>query len=126
MRDDAINSPTRVPGTVVSLSAETGLTPNALLQNLKHKKVLHEYNLFVTVRHHEVPWVGFNKPIEIQPLGRDCWQAVLHFGFKNDPDVPEALKLLEGRGSPLPDTDQLLSQPQHRYPRFRHRHGDVA
>ena len=116
LRDDAIDlagfleavfisPPTRVPGTAVFLSAETGLTPNALLHNLKHNKVLHEFNLFVTVRHHEVPWIGFNKRIEIQPLGHDCWQAVLHFGFKNDPDVPEALKLLEGRGIPLPDMD---------------------
>jgi KUP system potassium uptake protein len=41
----------------------------------------------------------------MEPLGHDCWQVVLHFGFKNDPDVPEALKLLEGRGVPLDDMD---------------------
>ena len=37
---------------------------------------------------------------------------VLHFGFKNDPDVPEALKLLEDRGIPLPemDTSYFLSR----------------
>jgi len=100
-----VSPPTRVPGTAVFLSADTGMTPNALLHNLKHNKVLHDYNLFVTVRHHEVPWVGFNKRIEMESLGHDCWQVVMHFGFKNDPDVPEALKLLEGRGIPLPDMD---------------------
>ena len=123
LRDDAIDltsfleavfvsPPTRVDGTAVFLSGDIGLTPNALLHNLKHNKVLHEYNLFVTVKHHEVPWVGFNKRIEMQPLGHHCWQVVLHFGFKNDPDVPEALKLLEGRGIPLPemDTSYFLSR----------------
>lgn len=116
LRDDAIDltsfleaifisPPLRVPGTAVFLSADIGLTPNALLHNLKHNKVLHEYNLFVTVRHHEVPWIGLNKRIEMDSLGHDCWQVVLHFGFKNDPDVPEALQLLEGRGIPLPDMD---------------------
>ena len=116
LRDDAIDldsflsaifisPPTRVPGTAVFLSADTGLTPNALMHNLKHNKVLHEYNLFVAVRHHEVPWIGFDKRVEMTSLGHDCWQAELHFGFKNDPDVPEALKLLEGRGIPLPDMD---------------------
>ncbi len=100
-----IGPPTRVPGTAVFLAAEAGLVPNALLHNLKHNKVLHEYNLFVAVKHHEVPWVGFDKRVELEPLGHDCWQVVLHFGFKNDPDVPEALKLLEGRGIPLPDMD---------------------
>ena len=97
--------PQRVPGTAVFLTADEGLTPNALLHNLKHNKVLHEYNLFVTVQHHEVPWIGFDKRIVMEPLGHDCWQVVLSFGFKNDPDVPEALKLLEGRGIPLPDLD---------------------
>ena len=29
----------------------------------------------------------------------------LNFGFKNDPDVPEALQLLIARGIPLPDMD---------------------
>ena len=51
--------PTRVPGTAVFLSGEPGTVPHALLHNLKHNKVLHERNLFVTVRNHEVPWVGW-------------------------------------------------------------------
>jgi len=100
-----LSPPTRVSGTAVFLSAELGLTPNALMHNLKHNKVLHEHNLFVTVRSHEVPWIGFDKRIEMESLGHDCWQVVLHFGFKNDPDVPEALKLLAGRGVPLDDMD---------------------
>jgi KUP system potassium uptake protein len=123
LRDDAIDlnsfleannvsPPLRVPGTAVFLSADIDMTPNALLHNLKHNKVLHEYNLFVTVRHHEVPWIGLNKRIQMDSLGHDCWQVVLSFGFKNDPDVPEALKLLEGRGIPLPemDTSYFLSR----------------
>jgi KUP system potassium uptake protein len=97
--------PARVAGTAVFLSAEQGATPFALLHNLKHNKVLHEYNLFVTVKHHEVPWIGFEKRCQLEALGHDCWQATLHFGFKNDPDVPEALKLLEGRGVVLDDMD---------------------
>ncbi|MBL8316964.1 MAG: potassium transporter Kup [Burkholderiaceae bacterium] len=123
LRDDAIDlkgfldavfvsPPTRVAGTAVFLVAEPGLTPNAMMHNLKHNKVLHEHNLFVHVRHHEVPWVGFDKRLELEPLGHDCWQVTLNFGFKNDPDVPEALKLLEGRGIPLPemDTSYFLSR----------------
>jgi KUP system potassium uptake protein len=107
-----VSPPTRVPGTAVFLASEPGLAPNALMHNLKHNKVLHEHNLFVSVRHHEVPWIGFDKRIEMKPLGHDCWQIMLHFGFKNDPDVPEALKLLQGRGVPLDemDTSYFLSR----------------
>jgi len=107
-----INPPLRVPGTAVFLSAEQGSTPFALLHNLKHNKVLHEQNLFVAVQHHEVPWIGFDRRCQIQPLGHDCWQVTLHFGFKNEPDVPEALKLLQGRGVQLEemDTSYFLSR----------------
>ncbi|HEY1396667.1 potassium transporter Kup [Roseateles sp.] len=107
-----INPPTRVQGTAVFLSAEVGVTPNALLHNLKHNKVLHEQNLFVSVKHHEVPWIGFEKRVEVESLDNDCWQVNLHFGFKNEPDVPDALKLLEQRGVHLDEmeTSYFLSR----------------
>ncbi len=107
-----LSPPLRVPGSAVFLSAEQGVTPNALLHNLKHNKVLHEQNLFVTVKHHEKPWIGFDKRVELDSLGNDCWQVTVHFGFKNEPDVPEALKLLEARGVHLDDmeTSYFLSR----------------
>jgi KUP system potassium uptake protein len=100
-----VSPPARVPGTAVFLSADAGLAPNALLHNLKHNKVLHEHNLFVHVQLHEVPWIGLDRRLQIEPLGHDCWEVTLHFGFKNDPDVPSALQALSGRGVPLDDMD---------------------
>jgi len=107
-----ISPPTRVSGTAVFLAPEQGLTPNALMHNLKHNKVLHHHNLFVSVRHLEVPYVDFSERVQMQALGNDCWSVQLSFGFKNDPDVPEALQLLEGRGVPLEpmDTSYFLSR----------------
>ncbi|WP_372662261.1 potassium transporter Kup [Hydrogenophaga sp.] len=96
-----VSPPVRVAGTAVFLSAEAGRVPNALLHNLKHNKVLHEQNLFVTVRNHEVPWIGLDKRLQIEPLGRDCWAVSIHYGFKNDPDVPKALQLMRGHGCEL-------------------------
>ena len=96
-----ISPPARVEGTAVFLTAAAGTVPNALLHNLKHNKVLHATNLFVTVYNHEVPWIGLDKRIEIERLGHDCWQVLIHYGFKNDPDVPKALQQLKGRGVAL-------------------------
>ncbi len=123
LRDDAIdlrtfletvfiNPPTRVEGTAVFLVSEQGIVPNALLHNLKHNKVLHETNLFVTVKQHEVPWIGFDRRAEMEPLGHGCWQVTLHFGFKNEPDVPEALALLHTRAFQIDDmsTSYFLSR----------------
>ena len=96
-----VSAPTRVPGTAVFLTAAPGTVPNAMLHNLKHNKVLHEVNLFVTVVNHEVPWIGMDKRLELEALGHDCWQVVVNYGFKNDPDLPRALQLMTGRGFEL-------------------------
>ena len=90
--------PTRVPGTAVFLTSDPNVVPTALLHNLKHNKVLHEQNIFVTIVYHEVPWIGMDKRTAIEPLGSDCWQVQLNYGFKNDVDVPLALQQLRLRG----------------------------
>jgi KUP system potassium uptake protein len=96
-----VNPPLRVEGTAVFLTAEPGIVPNAMLHNLKHNKVLHEQNLFVTVRNHEVPWIGVSKRLEVESLGHDCWQVSVHYGFKNDLDLPKALQQIKNRGCQL-------------------------
>ncbi|WP_395059304.1 potassium transporter Kup [Polaromonas sp.] len=96
-----VSPPARVEGTAVFLTAEVGVVPNALLHNLKHNKVLHDQNLFVTVHNHEVPWIGLDKRLVIESLGHNCWQVVIHYGFKNDPDVPKALQQMRTRGCEL-------------------------
>ncbi len=93
--------PTRVDGTAVFLTVEPGTVPNALLHNLKHNKVLHERNLFVTVRSHEVPWISMDKRVEVEPLGHHCWQVIVNYGFKNDLDLPSALERVRNRGCQL-------------------------
>ena len=96
-----VSPPQRVEGTAVFMTAEPGIVPNALLHNLKHNKVLHAQNLFVTVRNHEVPWIGLDKRLEIESLGHDCWQVNVHYGFKNDLDLPKALQHIRNRGCQL-------------------------
>ena len=42
----------------------------------------------------------------------DCWQIMLHFGFKDEPDVPRALQLLQKHGVQIDDmeTSYFLSR----------------
>ena len=96
-----VSPPVRVAGTAVFLTADPNTVPNALLHNLKHNKVLHAQNLFVTVRHHEVPWVAHEKRVEMSALGHDCWQVVIHYGFMDTPNVPLALEQLGALGCTL-------------------------
>lgn len=93
--------PPRVEGAAVFFCPDSGVAPTALLHNLKHNKVIHELNLFVTVKALEVPWVGLDRRVQITPLGHRCWSVTLRFGFKNNFDVPLALQQLHGHGCSL-------------------------
>jgi KUP system potassium uptake protein len=107
-----LSPPTRVDGTAVFLTSGKGAVPNAMLHNLKHNKVLHQQNLFVNVQNHEVPWIDDAERLQIKALGNNCWQVEIHYGFKDDPDVPGALAHLKGLGcevSPM-TTSYFLSR----------------
>ncbi len=97
-----IEPPHRVPGTAVYLSATPDAVPHALLHNLNHNKVLHERVVFLTVMVKDVPWVPFDQRVSVEPLGHECWRVILQFGFKNRPDVSQALtELCKTQGLPV-------------------------
>jgi KUP system potassium uptake protein len=88
----------RAPRTAVFLSAQPGVVPQALLHNMKHNLVLHERNVVLTVQFHEQPWIGPGHRVQVEPLARGFWQVTLHFGFMNQPDIPQALTLCAAHG----------------------------
>ena len=87
------NPPTRVSGTAVFLTSTPGSVPHALLHNLAHNKVLHERVVFLTVVIKDVPWVSDQERLAIEDLGNNCFQLSVYFGFKDQPDVMQALEL---------------------------------
>jgi KUP system potassium uptake protein len=98
IKEVAKNPPIRVPGTAVYMTPWHNVIPAALLYNLKHNKVLHERVIFLTVVAQEVPYVPAENRIHVYQLGQDFYQLDLHIGFKDNPDVPEALHLCQIRG----------------------------
>jgi KUP system potassium uptake protein len=82
----------RVPGSALFMTANPEGTPIALLHNLKHNKVLHERNLILTVITDEVPQVNPEKRLEIDNLGGGFHRLLAHYGFMEEPNVPELLK----------------------------------
>ena len=93
--------PERVEGNAVFLVADKFAVPHSLIHNLKHNKVLHRRNVFLTIAVEEVPVVPQQEKLEFESLGHECYRAVLHFGFKEEPDVPAALKLCAAHGVEL-------------------------
>jgi KUP system potassium uptake protein len=84
--------PLRIPGTAVFLTSTPGAVPHALLHNLVHNKVLHERVVFLTVVIRDVPWVPPKERVSIEDLRNNCFQLTVYFGFKDRPDVMQALE----------------------------------
>ncbi|HUJ85839.1 MAG TPA: potassium transporter Kup [Burkholderiales bacterium] len=89
----------RVPGTAIYLSADPGAVPTVMLHNLKHNKVLHERMVFLTIADAQEPRVPEAERTEVRVLERGrIYQATLHYGFMEEPDVPEGLRQLRRHG----------------------------
>ena len=89
----------RVPGSAIFFAAERASVPTALLHNFKHNRVLHERLVFLSVVTADVPRVPDSERVEIDVIERGgCYAVALHYGFLEEPDIPQALKLLAQRG----------------------------
>ncbi len=86
-----LSPPVRVPGSAIFMTADKGVVPHALLHNLKHNKVLHERNLFLTVDTLTVPYAPKSERLKITAIGDNFYRVVIKFGFMEEPDVPQAL-----------------------------------
>ncbi len=84
--------PARVQGTAIFMTMNAGNVPPALLHNLKHNKVLHDHVLFLSIRVADVPYVSDDERFEMHKVSASSWQASINYGFKEDPDVPDALR----------------------------------
>jgi KUP system potassium uptake protein len=83
--------PVRVPGTAVFLTADPMVVPHALMHNLKHNKVLHERNVFLTVETLPIPYAPSGRRLGIESIGEEFYRVYVRFGFMETPDVPLAL-----------------------------------
>ncbi|MFM0007662.1 potassium transporter Kup [Paraburkholderia dipogonis] len=87
-----INPPLRVPGTAVFFRAEGDGVPHALLHNLLHNQVLHERTIFLTVYATDIPRIPERERIKVVPLGHNCYQVNVYYGFSDERDIPHALQ----------------------------------
>ncbi|MGF6707594.1 potassium transporter Kup [Pseudomonas frederiksbergensis] len=88
-----VQPPHRVQGTAIFLTARPDAVPHALLHNLLHNQVLHEQVVLLTVVYEDIPRVPPQRRFEVDSYGEGFFRVILHFGFTDEPDVPEALKL---------------------------------
>ncbi|MBJ6981335.1 MULTISPECIES: potassium transporter Kup [unclassified Luteimonas] len=105
--------PVRVPGTAIFLTSDPGVVPHALMHNLKHNKVLHERNVFLTAETLKVPYAPRERRLEVKEIGDDFYRVTARFGFMETPDLPLALMRscdVEGMDFDPMDTTYFVSR----------------
>ena len=122
-----ITPPPRVGGTAIFLRSASEGVPHALLHNLSHNKILHDRVVFLTVYNQEIPWVPYDERVRVVELGNECYQLDVFYGFKNEPDIPQALELAAAKGlkfeimetSFFVTRQTIVSRPQHEMSAWR-------
>jgi len=96
-----------VPGTAVFLTPSLKTTPLALNANVRYNHVLHDNVVFVSVITERVPHVPESERVRAEPrilfsgatgdpvgaVAERISMFTLHFGYRDEPNVPEAVGL---------------------------------
>jgi KUP system potassium uptake protein len=89
---------TRVPGTAIYLARDPTIAPLALVQNLKHNKVLHERVVLLAMHTITTARVDAENRVQVEHLAGGIYRVIARHGFAEDPEVPPVLKLLAQHG----------------------------
>jgi KUP system potassium uptake protein len=92
----AANRIHRVRGTAIFMTRAHEGVPTTLLHNIKHNKVVHEKVVFLSVDIEETAHLNDEERYEWIELGHGAYRLFLHFGFMEEPDIPDALTRLPG------------------------------
>ncbi|MFM8600861.1 MAG: potassium transporter Kup [Actinomycetota bacterium] len=95
---DATEDISRVAGTAVFMFKDLGKAPPALVNNLRHNKVLHRTTLIVSVDTADRPRVPFDERYEIKKVAPGVFEVQLEFGFMEEPNVPVTLSAIDHPG----------------------------
>lgn len=93
---NALNDARRVKGCAVFSTSNIFYAPPTMLLTLENMGVLHEQVICVNIKIKSVPRLDQDEQYLVTDLGRGVLEVVLFFGFKDDVDLPKALKAALG------------------------------
>jgi len=98
LRDVAESKPHRVNGTAIFLAGNPDGTPAALTHNFKHNKIIHKRVVLLTIVVEEIPYVDREQRVTVADLGEGFFRVIGRYGFMEEPDAQEILKLCKPHG----------------------------
>jgi KUP system potassium uptake protein len=91
----------RVPGTAIFLNRGKNTAPLAMRAEVEHNHILHEHVVILSLETLPVPYVNDAERVVIDDLGYTddgITHVTASFGYMEDPDVPNVLRLAEDGG----------------------------
>ncbi len=98
LKDVAESKPHRVNGTAIFLAGNPDGTPAALTHNFKHNKIIHKRVILLTILIEEIPYVEMERRVNVADLGEGFFRVIGRYGFMEEPDAQEILKLCKPLG----------------------------
>jgi KUP system potassium uptake protein len=96
-----IHGKPRVPGTAVYMTSRTDVVPVPMLHNLKHNKVIHQRIVLLHVVTENAPYIAADQRVQIAHLGDNFYSVIIHYGFMEQPDIPQALEICGAQQMPF-------------------------
>ncbi len=88
----------RVDGSAVFLTSQANMAPPALLQNLRHNKVLQNRIILLTINYSDSPKIPPPERVAHEVLSEGFEQIILTFGYMDEPNIPKSLIAARGNG----------------------------
>lgn len=83
-----------VDGTAIYLTRNPKGTPPAFFFNLKHNQVIHEKIIILSIQFSQVPHLSVIENAIIKKLDDHVTIILLHYGYMDETDIPQALSML--------------------------------
>ncbi len=87
-----------VDGTAIYLTRNPYGTPPAFFFNLKHNQVIHDQIYIVSIQFDPVPHINLLNKVTIEKLDKHVTLIIIHYGYMDETNVPEALQSLKQKG----------------------------
>ena len=108
-------SPERFPGTAVFLTNEIEQVSLLMMRYLEFVKVLNEDVVLLMPEIEDKPRVSSDERVEEEDLGEGITKLVVHFGYMENPNIPNILKNTEINGKTI-DVEKVVYYVE--YPRM--------
>lgn len=92
------SSPSRVSGQAIFMTGNPDVAPPALVNNLKHNKILHSEIALLHFVTEEIPRVPMEKKVSVERLGSGFYKIVARFGFMEEHSIGTVLALMLAHG----------------------------